>query len=346
MTLTPPHPVTVGIDVGGTKMLGVALDGDGTVFTEIRSPTPHHRSPDGAASLAGPDEVLDAIAVLAEQVVAAADGSAGAGASVDVEAFGVGLPGLVDDAGVLRFAPNLMHGQGMHVADRLTERLGRRVVADNDATCAAVGEWAFGAAARADNAVLITLGTGIGGGIILDGQVRRGANGFAAEVGHMVVDPDGPQCTCGKRGCWERYASGAGLARLARIAALDGRLDAVVAGAGGDPEAVRGEHVTSAAAAGDPQARAVLADLGWWLALGLSNLANILDPSVFVVGGGLIEAGTLLLDPVRSAFSDMVEASEHRPDIAILPALLGERAGAIGAAVVAREADRRRAGSR
>lgn len=335
-----PAAVTVGIDIGGTKMLGVVVDDAGTVLDDAREATPHRHGDDGRDLLPGPDEVMAAIASLAERLATRAEAG-----GARVEAVGVGLPGLVDDGGVLRFAPNLVHGRGLRVTDRLAERLpGRRVVADNDATCAAVGEWAFGAAARAEDAVIVTLGTGIGGGIILDGRVRRGANGFAGEIGHMVVDPNGPLCTCGKQGCWERFASGSGLARLAHQAALAGRLDAVVARAGGDPDAVRGEHVTAAAAAGDPGARAVVAELGWWLALGLANLANVLDPSVFVVGGGLMVAGELLLEPARQAFADMVEALEHRPDIAILPAILGERAGAIGAAVVAREDDRRRAG--
>ena len=148
-----------------------------------------------------------------------------------------------------------------------------RTVVDNDATCATVAEWAFGAATGVTDAVMVTLGTGIGGGIIAGGHVVRGASGFGGEIGHMVVDPTGPVCPCGKRGCWERFASGSGLGRLAREAAHAGRLDEVVSLAGGDAESVRGEHVTTAAKAGDAGALAVLGELGWWLALGLSNLA-------------------------------------------------------------------------
>jgi len=128
----------------------------------------------------------------------------------------------------------------------------------------------------------------------------------------MVVDPNGPPCPCGRRGCWERYASGSGLGRIAREAAHAGRAPGVVAAAGGDPEAVRGPHVTAAAADGDAGALAIMRDFAWWVALGVANLVNVLDPSIVVIGGGLAEAGDLLLEPVRAAYTDLVLAAEHR----------------------------------
>ena len=151
----------------------------------------------------------------------------------------------------------------------------------------------------------------------------------------MTVDPGGPPCPCGRRGCWERYASGSGLARLAREAAIAGRAAHVTAQAGGDPEDVKGEHLTAAARDGDPDALAVVEQFGWWVALGLANLVNILDPEVMVIGGGLVEEGELLLEPTRRAFAGHVLAAEYRPEIAIRGAALGERAGAMGAALVA-----------
>jgi glucokinase len=150
----------------------------------------------------------------------------------------------------------------------------------------------------------------------------------------MVVDPHGPPCRCGQRGCWERYASGSGLGRIAREAANAGQARRVVELAGGDPERVQGEHVTQAAAEGDEEAREVFRRFAWWLALGLANLANIYDPALYVLGGGLIEAGDVLMVPTRRAFTELVEAAEHRPEIPIVPAALGERAGAIGAAAL------------
>jgi glucokinase len=330
-------PVTIGIDVGGTKMLGVAVEADGHVAAEAKVPTPRFVVP-APTDAAGAADVVDAIARVAQELVDALGGGR-------VSGVGVGVPGMVDDAGVLRCAPNLPGGEGLDVAGRVSERLGGlHVVVDNDATCAVIGEWVHGAAAGCTDAVMVTLGTGIGGGIIANGAVVRGAHGFAGEIGHMVVDPSGPACPCGKRGCWERFASGSGLGRLAREAAHAGRLDEVLRRAGGDPEAVRGEHVTAAAADGDPGAQAVLEELGWWLALGLANLANALDPAVFVLGGGLVDALDLVLEPVRAAFDDMVEGRVRRSRVMIRLALLGERAGAVGAALLARQVDRAGAG--
>jgi glucokinase len=186
--------------------------------------------------------------------------------------------------------------------------------------------------------VLVTLGTGIGGGIVAGGELQHGAAGFAGEPGHMVVDPHGPPCPCGRRGCWERYASGSGLGRLARDAAYAGQAEVVLALAGGDPEDVRGEHVTTAAADGDAEAIAVLRDFAWWVALGVSNLENLLDPEVVVIGGGLAEAGELLLGPTRDAYATLVLGYEYRPPVRIVGAELGAEAGAIGAGLLALDA--------
>ena len=251
-------------------------------------------------------------------------------------AVGVGVPGLVDTDGVLRFAPNLAGVVDLDVRGALRARFPRVAVrVDNDATCAGWAEGQVGSAKGASHALLITLGTGIGGGIVADGRVLRGAHGFAGEVGHMVVDRDGPPCPCGQRGCWERFASGSGLARLAREAVTARPFGPMVDLAGGDPENVRGEHVTQAAAGGDPDALAVMRLFSRWVALGLANLANVFDPELFVLGGGLVEAGEVLLGPVREAFAGLVLAGAHRPAVAIEAAALGERAGAIGAALLA-----------
>ena len=333
--------VTIGIDMGGTKVLGLAVDDEGVVLSELRVPTPRRRAArPGVAPGAAPDTegfgpVIEALASVTEQLRDSVE--------AEVESVGVGAPGLVDNTGVLRYAPNLPGGNGLDIMGGLSARLGgMRTVVDNDATCATVAEWAFGAAAGVTDAVMVTLGTGIGGGVIAGGHVVRGASGFGGEIGHMVVDPNGPPCPCGKRGCWERFASGSGLGRLAREAAHAGRLDAVVVLAGGDAESVRGEHVLTAAKAGDAGALAVLGELGWWLALGLSNLALALDPAVMVYGGGLVETVTLVHDEVRTAFDELLEGHAYRPEVKILPAVLGERAGAIGAALVARAGDRYR----
>ena len=305
---------SVGVDLGGTKCLGVVVDEEGSVVEERRVTTP-----------AGPEAVLDAVADLVD----------GLGRHPTV---GVGAPGLVDVDGVLRFAPNLPGVRDLPMRSALEARFPETSVRiENDASCAGWGERELGAARGADHALLVTLGTGIGGGIITGGRLLRGTNGFAGEIGHMVVDPRGPSCGCGKQGCWERLASGSGLGRLARETARPGR-DRMVELAGGDPAGVRGEHVTRAAAEGDEAAVEVMTRFAWWLALGLANLANVFDPELFVLAGGLVASGDVLLAPVRAAFADLVEGREHRPEVRIVAATLGERAGAVGAALLARDA--------
>jgi glucokinase len=307
-----PAPLrSVGLDLGGTKCLAVAVEHD-QVVGELRVPTPP-----GTAAL------LDALANAARRLVD----------ERGVVGVGLGAPGLVDRDGVLQFAPNLRGvGERLPLKAELEARLGVMVRVDNDATCAAWGERQMGAARGYDDVVMVTLGTGIGGGIVVDGRLARGAHGFAGEIGHMILDPDGPPCPCGQRGCWERYASGSGLGRLGREAAVAGTADRVVELAGGDPELVRGEHVSRAASDGDPGGLAVLHHFARWVAVGLVNLANIFDPEAFVLGGGLVEMGDLLLAPVAASFAELLTSQAHRPSVAILPATLGERAGAIGAA--------------
>jgi glucokinase len=306
---------TIGIDVGGTKILAVLRDDAGEVLGERRTPTP----PTGEGLLTALVEVV-------------------AGLGCGAAAVGVGLPGLVDREGTLRFAPNLPGVVELPVGRRLAEATALPVRVDNDATCALWAEHQLGAGQGSSDVVLVTLGTGIGGGLVLDGRLLRGAHGFAGEIGHMVVDFDGVACPCGRRGCWERYASGSALGRLGREAAEAGRAPGLVELAGGDPARIRGEHCTAAAVAGDPGARAVVTAFAGWFALGLANLVHVLDVRRTIVGGGLVEAGDVLLDPIRAAFAERLVAPDHRPPVEIVPARLGSDAGAVGAALLAREA--------
>lgn len=313
----------LGIDVGGTKVLGIVLSPEGEVLAEERRDTASCGS-----------KLVDDLAVLAADLLAS--GHCARSGPSERPTLGVGLPGLVDRAGVLRFAPNLPGASGTALSALLGEKLDGAVSieVDNDATCAAAGECAFGAGRGRRDVLFVTLGTGIGGGILADGAILHGSGNFAGEIGHMVVDPQGPPCGCGRRGCWERYASGSGLGRIARDAALAGRAGRIMELAGGEADSVRGEHVVQAAAAGDEEALAILAEFGWWLALGLANLANVLDPEMIVVGGGLGQAGELLLEPARRAFREQLEGFEVRPAIELAAATLGDRGGAIGAAVL------------
>ena len=253
---------------------------------------------------------------------------------------GIGAAGLVDLSGILRFAPNLPTVVDLDLAAALAARRPTPIVIDNDANCATYAEQRLGAAAGTANMVLVTLGTGIGAGVIIDGVLCRGTAGFGGEPGHMVVDPTGPPCPCGRNGCWERFASGSGLGRLARDAAEAGQAERVVALAGGDPELVRGEHVTIAALEGDPDALEVLRQFAWWVALGIANLVNVLDVEPAVIGGGLVAVGDALLVPTREAFRGLVLAADHRPPVRIEAATLGQEAGAIGAGLLAADLSR------
>ncbi len=347
MSNDAPHagPFFCGVDLGGTKALGVVLDADGSLVAEARAPTPESAfslgsatpGPHGQAQTERAEEIVECIMGLVSTLTQAIGTPPSPGD--DGFALGLGLPGMVDDQGRLRFSPHLPSAAGIDLAVMLAPRLGGVVlVIDNDANCALVAESTTGALKGAQEALMVTLGTGIGGGILVRGRVLRGAEGFAGEVGHMVVDPSGPWCPCGRRGCWERFASGDALGRSAREAAGAGRLAGALELAGGRVEDLRGEHVTAAAAAGDPGALAVMAELGWWVALGLANLTAVLDPPVIAIGGGLAAAGDCLFEPTRKAFRELLEGSAVRRVASLVPAALGERAGAVGAALIARGA--------
>lgn len=291
--------------------MALVIDERGQVVDQRRHATPK-----------SPDLVIDTVAELAQ-------------ALLPWDSIGVGMPGLVTRDGVLRAAPNLVGINDLRVGELLAARLDSFVHVDSDATCAAVAEWKLGAARGIDDFVMITLGTGIGGGLVTNGALMRGTNGFAGEIGHMVVDPDGPPCPCGRRGCWERYASGSGLAWLARRANNDAGVARIIELAEADNDNVRGEHVAAAAREGDADALAVVDDYGRWVALGLVNLTNILDPAMFVLGGGLAATADLFLQPIQHWFGELLYAPDLRPHPQLAFAQLGELAGAIGAALLA-----------
>jgi glucokinase len=184
----------------------------------------------------------------------------------------------------------------------------------------------------------VGVGTGIGGGIVSGGRLFHGAHGFAAEIGHIVMDPAGPPCGCGNRGCWEQFASGQAVTRAGRAAVREGAGSALAELTGGDPGKVTGPMVTRAARDGDAVSVAILADVGHWLGVGIGGLVNILDPEIVVMAGGVAEAGDLLLDPARAAYRATVEAEEMRPDVPIVMAAHGTHTGVVGAAALVLEA--------
>lgn len=316
--------LAIGIDVGGTKILGVVVDRDdpSQILAEDRVDTP----PEAEA-------VLDAVESMTGKLHRAVQ--AGGLQTAGIQAVGLGIAGLVDRDGVLHIAPHLPAFRGKPVRTDLEKRLDMPVTVDNDVTCAAWGEHQAGAARGFTDSLCVALGTGIGAGLVSGGEAVRGTHGFAGEAGHMMIDPAGPVCPCGRRGCWERLGSGSGLGRLARDAAEAGRLHRALELAGDDILAVRGEHVSRAAHEGDEQALELLRSFAWWVAAGLANLVTLLDPGVVVIGGGLMKIGDPLLEPVRNHYEGLVMASHARPDVRIVPAELGEHAGAIGSALLA-----------
>ncbi len=304
----------IGVDVGGTKTSALRVTADGEVLARAVTPTP-------AADQQG---TIDAMIDVAKQV-----------GSPDVAAVGLAAAGLVETAtGVLLFAPNIAW-RNLPLRDEMASALGLPTIAENDATAATWAEVRFGAARNRRNVLFVGVGTGIGGGIVADGLLIRGAHGFAAEIGHIVVEPDGPVCGCGNHGCWEQVASGTTIERDA-VAAVTRHPHSLIAElAAGDPARVTGQLVTEAARQGDPTATGIFMEVGFRLGQGIAGLVNVLDPEIVVVGGGVSDAGELLLAPARDAYRRYVEGGEHRPAVPIVRAELGNDAGAVGAATLA-----------
>ena len=310
--------LTVGVDVGGTKIAGAVVDERGRILATARRESPATDTDAIGASIA------DLVAELRS--------------AHDITAVGVGAAGFVDSSrSLVMFAPNLAW-RDEPLRDHLEKSIGLPVIVENDANAAAWGEFTFGAGEDVDDSLLVTIGTGVGGGIVLNGELHRGAFGVAAEIGHMQVVPNGLICGCGNRGCWEQYASGSALVRDARDQAREGSLIArtLLDRAGGRVEDITGPLITEAAQEGDSFAREQLATLGRWIGEGIATLTAVLDPAVVVIGGGVSEAGDLLLDPVRSHFRANLTGRNYRPQLEIRAAVLGNTAGMIGAADLAR----------
>ncbi|WP_256841864.1 ROK family glucokinase [Ornithinimicrobium cryptoxanthini] len=314
--------LNIGIDVGGTKIAGATVDVDGQIHHRSRRETPAQDV----------DAMSATITDLVHDLLRAADAD-----GRTVGAVGVAVAGFVDASGTtVLFAPNIAW-RDAPLKRMLEETVGRPIILENDANAAAWGEFRFGPARDDDDMLLLTVGTGVGGGIVSDGELLRGHEGVAAEVGHLRVQPDGYRCGCGNKGCLEAYASGTALVREARELVRGGspHAGALIDLCGGDPEQLTGEMVTQAAAGGDPAAVELLADLGTWLGEGIASLVAVLDPAVIVVGGGVADAGDLLVGPARAAFGRQLTGRGHRRQADIVLAELGNDAGMIGVADLA-----------
>ncbi|WP_214368561.1 ROK family glucokinase [Pseudonocardia sp. H11422] len=309
--------LTVGVDVGGTSVRAGVVDAEGEVLDTARAPTP---SSDTA---------------LEETVAAAVRELAG---RHRIGAVGLALAGFIaSDRRTVRFAPHLSW-RDAPVADRIAERLDLPVVVEHDANAAALAERRFGAAAGASTTVFIALGTGIGAALLIGGELYRGTHGVAPELGHVRVVPDGRPCPCGKRGCWERYCSGTGLSTTAlELLGQDYSGSLLAREAARDPGRITGQRVAAAAREGDKVARRAIADLGRWLGEGLSLVADVFDPELVVIGGGVSESAPLFLDEAREHYARTVTGAGNRPLARIRTAQLGEAAAVVGAAQLARD---------
>ena len=310
--------LTIGIDIGGTKIAGGVVDENGNIVQMDRRSTPSR----------GPEGVENAVIELVLEY----------SSEHDVEAVGIGFAGFVDEKrSRVLLAPNLgWTDEPLRLA--IESKVGVPVVVENDANAAAWGEYKFGAGAGTTDMVCVTVGTGIGGGLVFRGELYRGAHGVAAEIGHIGVEPGGRLCGCGNRGCWEQYASGNALVREARLLAAERRAEAEILLDLGDgtPEGVEGKHITEAARLGDAVALAAFESLSRWLGVGMADVCALLDPGVFIIGGGVSEAGDLLLSGTRRNFVGSVSGRDSRPLPEIKLAKLGNSAGLVGAADLAR----------
>jgi glucokinase len=310
--------LTIGVDIGGTKIAAGVVDESGRLLTTTRRQT----------TASDPEAIERAVAEAVAELRA----------GHDVEAVGVAAAGFIEArTGVVLFAPNVAW-RNEPVRDELTKRIGLPVTVDNDASAAAWGEFRFGTAETVRDMVLVTVGTGVGGGIVADGRLVRGHVGIGGELGHLRLVPDGRPCGCGNQGCWEQYASGSALERAGRELVLAGSPPAARLAllAGNRPDQLRGRMITAAAADGDPAALGLLSELGRRLGEGMAQIAAVLDPALFVVGGGVVQAGELLIDPARRALAANLTAKAYRPEIGVQAAVLGDTAGMIGAADLAR----------
>ena len=311
--------LTIGVDIGGTKVLGGVVDAAGDVLAQTRRETPADN----------PGEVAERIIDVIKELAAA----------YPVASVGIGAAGWIDASrSIVQFAPNLAW-RNEPLRDKVTAAVDLPVTVENDANAAAWAEFQYGAARDAnDSMVLYTVGTGIGGGIIVGGQVLRGAHGTAAEMGHTSMVPGGYPCGCGRHGCMEQYASGSALVRFARIAAREKPESAerLLALAGGDVALINGPLVTQAARAGDPVAADAFEQVGHWLGVAMADIVQVLDPQVIVIGGGVVDAGDLLLHPSRRGDERALAQRGRLPMAEVRAALMGNLAGVVGAADLAR----------
>jgi glucokinase len=313
--------LALGIDLGGTKILTAVTNSQGKMLSRDHSITPAQK---------GHEAVIQSILESAHRALEQADVAISA-----LTAVGVGAPGLVNpETGILFTSPNLPGWRNIPLRDIVQEKLGKKTFVINDANAAALGEFYFGAAQGAHNFIYITLSTGIGGGIVIDGKIYTGAIGAAGEVGHMTIDDNGPICNCGNRGCWETLASGTALAKEAKHLIKEGVRTSILEYAEGDVEKVTAQVIHSAAEQGDSLAKELIARTGYYVGVGLANLINIFNPELIVIGGGLSNIGDMLLEPAFKTAGERAYTEAFQA-VRFASAGLGRNSGVLGAAAFA-----------
>ena len=311
----------LGVDLGGTKILTVVTNPQGEILSRDHSVTPAQK---------GKEAVIQSILESAHRAMR----QAGVDIS-DLIVIGVGAPGLINsEAGILLTSPNLPGWRDVPLRDTIQEKLGKKTFLINDANAAALGEFYFGAARGSRNFIYITISTGIGGGIVIDGKIYSGAIGAAGEVGHMTIDDDGPICNCGNRGCWETLASGTALAREARHRIEEGMRTSILEYAEGDVGKVTARVIQDAAERGDSLAKELIGRTGYYLGVGLANLINIFNPELIVIGGGLSNIGDMLFEPAFKVAGERAYKQAFQA-MRFTSAGLGRNSGVLGAAVFA-----------
>ena len=310
---------TVGIDIGGTKVLGGVVDETGAIISRARRDTPA----EGGVAL------TQAIADVALELMK----------DSEIESVGVSVAAFISaDRKTILATPNIKDWNGVNLDYELTSRIGLPVVIENDANSAAWGEFKFGAGRGKENILMLTVGTGIGGGIVVNSNLLRGSFGIAAEIGHLRIVPNGLLCGCGAYGCFEQYGSGTALLRHAReaIQAHPDRASKILNRGDGSIEGVNGTAITEAARDGDELALSIFEITGDYIGAGIASLAVILDPEAVVIGGGVIDAGDILLNPIRTGMEKYMPFAGKHPHPQIIGAQLGNEAGLVGVANLAR----------
>jgi len=316
-----PDPLSLGIDLGGTKILTAVATAQGKMLSRDHSVTPATKGQEAVVQ-----SILESIGRALEQAGIAAP---------QLSAIGVGAPGLSNpETGILFTSPNLPGWRDVPLRDIIEKELGKKAFLINDANAAALGELYFGAAKGAHHFIYITISTGIGGGIIIDGEVYTGSIGTAGEVGHMTIDDDGPPCNCGNRGCWEARASGTAMAREARKQIKEGARTSILGYAEGDVEKVTAQVIHNAAKEGDSLAKELITRTGYYVGVGLANLVNIFNPELIVIGGGLSNIGDMLLEPAYKVAGERAFKESYRT-VRFALAKLGRDSGVLGAAAFA-----------